>query len=206
MRKLNEDIKRIQSLMMVVEGEHKFPTKENQIIEKFKSFVKQKLGIKNDIPVRFQNDKEEIKTTAVYQYKDGETENFDDTLIRVYVKDRALVDVLRSLAHEMVHHSQNEKKKLKGKITNVGGTIENEANIKAADLVKEFGTNNPEIYGNKQGEFSEQEDGGGDDSAPSEPTMDKWETGLSRGPANQVGNTKWSDSYQLQRGKANPLW
>jgi hypothetical protein len=52
-------------------------------------------------------------------------------------------------------------------------------------------------------ELGEQEDGG---SAPSSPAMDKWETGLTRGPANQLSVTKWSDSYQPQRGKGNPLW
>lgn len=27
-----------------------------------------------------------------------------------------------------------------------------------------------------------------------------------RGPANQLGNTKWSDSYQIKRGVANTLF
>lgn len=35
----------------------------------------------------------------------------------------------------------------------------------------------------------------------------KWESGVTRGPANQIGNTKWADivGSQLKRGKANPL-
>jgi len=35
----------------------------------------------------------------------------------------------------------------------------------------------------------------------------KWESGVTRGPANQIGNTKWSDTVgsTLKRGKANPL-
>lgn len=39
------------------------------------------------------------------------------------------------------------------------------------------------------------------------PEVGKWESGVSRGPANQIGNTKWSDTVgsQLKRGKANPL-
>ena len=53
------------------------------------------------------------------------------------------------------------------------------------------------------GEIDEQDDGG--ESVSTTP-MGKWETGLTRGPANQVGVTKWSDSYQPSRGKANPLW
>jgi hypothetical protein len=39
------------------------------------------------------------------------------------------------------------------------------------------------------------------------PSVGKWESGLTRGPANQVGVTKWSDivGSSLKRGKANPL-
>jgi hypothetical protein len=35
----------------------------------------------------------------------------------------------------------------------------------------------------------------------------KWESGVTRGPANQVGVTKWSDivGSKISRGKANPL-
>jgi hypothetical protein len=37
------------------------------------------------------------------------------------------------------------------------------------------------------------------------PTVTKWETGAVRGPANQVGLTKWKDVVKINRGKANTL-
>lgn len=39
------------------------------------------------------------------------------------------------------------------------------------------------------------------------PEVGKWESGVTRGPANQVGVTKWSDvvGSLIKRGKANPL-
>lgn len=39
------------------------------------------------------------------------------------------------------------------------------------------------------------------------PEVGKWESGVTRGPANQIGVTKWSDivGSLLKRGKANPL-
>ena len=39
------------------------------------------------------------------------------------------------------------------------------------------------------------------------PEVGKWESGLERGPANQVGVTKWADvvGSKLKRGKANTL-
>jgi hypothetical protein len=54
------------------------------------------------------------------------------------------------------------------------------------------------------GEIDEQEDGGGE-SAPSSPSMDKWETGVNRGKANPIDqNSKWETG--IQRGKGNPVW
>lgn len=39
------------------------------------------------------------------------------------------------------------------------------------------------------------------------PEVGKWESGVTRGPANQISTTKWSDvvGSSLKRGKANPL-
>lgn len=39
------------------------------------------------------------------------------------------------------------------------------------------------------------------------PQVGKWESGVTRGPGNQLGVTKWSDvvGVSLKRGKANPL-
>jgi len=45
--------------------------------------------------------------------------------------------------------------------------------------------------------------GGG--AKPAYPTVTKWETGLNRGPANQIALSKWRDVVKLNRGKANTL-
>jgi hypothetical protein len=39
------------------------------------------------------------------------------------------------------------------------------------------------------------------------PQVGKWESGITRGPGNQIGVTKWSDvvGSVLKRGKSNPL-
>jgi hypothetical protein len=46
-------------------------------------------------------------------------------------------------------------------------------------------------------------DGGG--GKPGYPTVTKWESGVTRGPANQIGLTKWADIVKINRGKANTL-
>jgi hypothetical protein len=60
---------------------------------------------------------------------------------------------------------------------------------------------------NQKDEFIEQEEGGGETSGGGAgyPSVTKWETGVQRGPANPVGNTKWKDGYKITRGKANTL-
>jgi hypothetical protein len=47
--------------------------------------------------------------------------------------------------------------------------------------------------------------GGGGGTKPPYPTVTKWESGVTRGPANQIGLTKWADIVKINRGKANTL-
>ena len=47
--------------------------------------------------------------------------------------------------------------------------------------------------------------GGGGGGKPAYPTVTKWESGATRGPANQIGLTKWADIVKINRGKANTL-
>lgn len=64
-------------------------------------------------------------------------------------------------------------------------------------LMKKYTTQN-------SGELGEQE------AAPAAggstyPTVTKWESGVTRGPANQIGLTKWRDIVTITRGKGNTL-
>ena len=61
-----------------------------------------------------------------------------------------------------------------------------------------------------EGELGEQDaapdaDSGGGGGKPGYPTVTKWESGATRGPANQIGLTKWADIVKINRGKANTL-
>lgn len=128
---------------------------DKKMIEDFVDFVKRELSIKEDIDVILQNDKSGIKTTAVYNYGGGEKSS-----IKVYCKDRQLVDILRSIAHEMTHHMQFETGKLDEKPADVGGPIEDEANSKAGEFIKKFAQLGNDIYpeGVKPEDISEQDE------------------------------------------------
>lgn len=58
---------------------------------------------------------------------------------------------------------------------------------------------------NKNGELGEQEAAASAGGGSTYPTVTKWESGVSRGPANQIGLTKWRDIVKITRGKANTL-
>jgi hypothetical protein len=60
---------------------------------------------------------------------------------RIYsrAEGRALVDIMRTVAHELVHQRQDELAELAGKNhPDIGGRVENEANAVAGMLIKEF--------------------------------------------------------------------
>ena len=110
------------------------------IVQKFLDFVKDNLGLTKPFKLTLTSNKDGIRTTAVY--------NHVENTVTIYIKNRALVDVLRSIAHELVHHLQNQRGELDGtKNEGDDGSIwENEANASAGKLIRIFGRQNPEIY------------------------------------------------------------
>lgn len=109
-------------------------------ISEFVKFVKNELDLEKCPVVVLQNGRGELKTTASYNHSK------DPKVIRVNVKNRALVDVLRSIAHEMVHHKQYEQGRLKVQPPDIGGEIEDEANSKAGQYIKMFSKKDNTIY------------------------------------------------------------
>jgi hypothetical protein len=108
----------------------------------FAKFVREELEIKHPPQIAIQNGKGKLKTTANYDY------DTDDKVIRINGKNRALVDVMRSMSHELFHHKQWEEGKLKNpeKDGEDGSEIENEANSMSGILIRKYGKINPFIY------------------------------------------------------------
>jgi hypothetical protein len=109
-------------------------------LEKFVKFVKKELGIKHAPTIALLNTRKTIKTTANYDYTK------ENKIIKIFAKDRMMVDIMRSIAHEMTHHKQWEDGKLKVKPPDIGGPIEDEANAKAGQFIKMFAKIDPTIY------------------------------------------------------------
>ena len=109
-------------------------------IADFINFAKKYLGIDDDIQVVLAFEKTpDLKTTAYYDLSG---------MVKVYAKDRAVIDVCRSIAHELVHHKQNITGTLKNAAADGedGSPIENEANSVAGVIIRKYGKLKPEIY------------------------------------------------------------
>ena len=113
---------------------------QKEKLHKFAKFVKHKLELEKAPSISIQNGRGDLKTTANYDYTK------ENKVIKVNAKNRALVDVMRSLAHEMVHHKQFEQDRLKVKPPDIGGEIEDEANAKAGQFIKMYSKIDPTIY------------------------------------------------------------
>lgn len=72
------------------------------------------------------------------------TYNIHTDEIVIVKGNRHIADILRTLAHEMVHHKQREEgKPADGRD---GSEVENEANAKAGELMRKFRYVRPELY------------------------------------------------------------
>ena len=106
----------------------------------FVKFVKNQLELKTVPTISIKGNRDGLKTTANYDYTK------ENKIIKVYGKNRALVDIMRSVAHEMVHHKQFEDGRLEQRPPDVGGEIEDEANAKAGQYIKLYSKEDPTIY------------------------------------------------------------
>ena len=66
--------------------------------------------------------------------------------VTVCVKSRHIMDVLRSLAHELVHYRQDLNDELTPDSGQTGSPQEDEANAVAGRLMRKFGKIHPELF------------------------------------------------------------
>lgn len=133
----------MKSVIKKLLNEHLFTSDSKEQIEllnKFVDFTGKFLGIKPP-KIHLQFDREGLVTTAAYG---------DNDMVRIYAKDRATVDIMRSIAHELTHMKQHIEGRLDqedhSKNNEAGSPIEDEANSTAGEIMRKFGEEYPEIY------------------------------------------------------------
>lgn len=134
-------------MKLYVDNKLEIDKAKQQILFKFCIFCSQMLPIEGDFKIYVVSSREpyKISTTAVYL--------MNQNCCYVYARNRALPDIMRSIAHEMTHMMQDQTGLIINKVRDAGGFHEDQANARAGELLKLFvskNENNKKIYENKK--------------------------------------------------------
>jgi hypothetical protein len=110
-------------------------------IKHFIRYCKEELNIQSLPKIKLIADK-----NFVSQFRSYGEYSVHLNQLRVFYPGRNLADVCRSLAHELVHHRQNELDMLANGSGETGTEIENEANAMAGILMRDYGKLNLSVY------------------------------------------------------------
>jgi Zeta toxin/Cytidylyltransferase-like len=105
-------------------------------LNSFVDFCCNKLSILDKPSLKFKEPTDQGEQPSFAAYAPGARE------VHVMSKNRHPMDIFRSVAHELVHHKQNEEGRIGKDIAKEGATgsdIENEANSKAGELMRWYG-------------------------------------------------------------------
>lgn len=108
-------------------------------INKFIKWTKQKLNIKGNPNFTFSKDTDQ----AQQGHHTGRHSGND---IWVYIGNRNLIDILRTVFHELVHQRQAELNMIKDGDSYPGSPIEAMADMLAGKYIKIYGKENPHIF------------------------------------------------------------
>jgi cytidyltransferase-like protein len=132
-----------------LDGPKPFPLKEGRLNESETGTIGEfiKFAIKN---LEIQNPPRNL-SLSYDTNKAKEMRSFgyfspNDNKIWVYCANRNMADILRTLAHELVHRKQDEDGRISYESGKTGSDIENEANARAGVLLRDFGKQHEEIY------------------------------------------------------------
>ncbi len=109
----------------------------------FIDFCCDKLGIEGKPTLKFKEPADQGEQPSFAAYAPGSRE------VYVMSKNRHPMDIFRSVAHELVHHKQNEEGRIGKDVAKEGATgsdIENEANSRAGELMRWYGKANPQCF------------------------------------------------------------
>jgi pyrimidine deaminase RibD-like protein len=120
---------------------HESQEKTNQAIDEMVQYAAKRLGIKQlpDIQIKDAIGTSEHPTFGLFDP--------DTNSVQVAIGGRHVMDVLRTLAHELVHHKQRELDMIQPGDGATGSKIENQANAVAGVLMRDFADQHPGFFG-----------------------------------------------------------
>lgn len=114
---------------------------DNPIMQKFIQWASQQLSLQSVPNFEFSYDTEE----AQEGHHTGR-HSTNDNSVWVYVANRNMVDIMRTVFHELTHVRQGELGMIKPGDSYPGSPIEMLADMVAGKAIKIFGKDNPEIF------------------------------------------------------------
>lgn len=135
-KELHFSTKSKENILGIEKGIEKMTDEKIKIIKDFINFTVNRLEIENPVEIYLHKGRDEyITTTASYVPKENSN--------HIRCNNRSIVDILRSIAHELTHNRQREIKSFNvgENVQTIGGWIEDEANAKAGILIKDFAMN-----------------------------------------------------------------
>ena len=110
-------------------------------VDDFMNYCKEYLNLEEMPELELIPDKDlALRNTSFGGYSPSEKKIYLNT------GGRHMADILRTLAHEMVHHKQNLNGVLTDYAGETGSEFENEANSVAGVIMRNYGKENPKIY------------------------------------------------------------
>jgi hypothetical protein len=107
-----------------------FNPSQVEVIKSFINFLQKKIKLNSETTIKFIDKRVGSMTTGVRKKPHN---------ILVFCKDRLLIDVLRTLSHEWIHEYQHQIKFTQNfKHQDIGGPVENTANVLSGILMKLF--------------------------------------------------------------------
>ena len=108
------------------------------IVSKFVAHCVRELGLRKDVDIKLSLFQQGLPTAGSYDPVND--------IINVSIKNRAIADCLRTIAHELTHQKQRESGVVFPNDDEGLQPYEDEANVSSGKLVRFWGRKHPEIY------------------------------------------------------------
>ena len=117
------------------------PQSDEEILTDFIDFCFKELELESMPVVKLRRDPEwSVRNRTFGRYID------DRDLLEVAWGQRHIMDVLRTVAHELTHRHQHERESVPGDAGETGSPYENEANARAGVLMRDYAALHPEYF------------------------------------------------------------
>lgn len=111
------------------------------IVKDFVEFCADQLGLEREPQLRIKRDPEWSKRAKTFGRYNPSTNDLE-----VSLSNRHIMDILRTIAHELTHQHQHEREDVPEHAGETGSEWENEANARAGILMRDYGHSHPELF------------------------------------------------------------